>query len=101
MADLPGDTYSVISSAIKVKLIELVESYDINVLECATNATDVLAEVSLKPIETISVSASKLKGQVSGWLRSELDLHQPQRLLSSGYFACTVGNSSSKEVTNI
>lgn len=79
-------------------LAELVESYDIRVLECASNPTDVLAEISLRPAETISIAASKLKGKVSGWLRDQLNLGRPERLLSSGYFACTVGKSTSDDV---
>jgi REP element-mobilizing transposase RayT len=55
-------------------------------------------EVSLKPAETISIAASKLKGKVSGWIRNELELELPERLLSTGYFACTVGNSTSSDV---
>jgi len=82
----------------KSTLTKLVEGYDIHVLECATNPTDLLLEVSLKPNDTISIAASKLKGKVSGWIRGELDLKQPERLLSAGYFACTVGNSTSRDV---
>jgi REP element-mobilizing transposase RayT len=79
-------------------LSTLVKNYDINVLECATNPTDLLAEVSLKPAETISSAASKLKGRVSSWLRTELGLQKPTSLLSLGYFACTVGKSTGTEV---
>ncbi|HXD30226.1 MAG TPA: transposase [Pyrinomonadaceae bacterium] len=79
-------------------LSELAQPYDIHVLETASDSTDLLSEVSLKPLETISGAAGKLKGQVSKWLRTELQLQQPTNLLSLGYFACTVGNSTSVEV---
>lgn len=79
-------------------LSQLAEAYGINVLEAASNSTDLLSEVSLKPAETISSAASKLKGKVSNWLRTELGLRQPENLLSLGYFACTIGKSTSAEV---
>lgn len=82
----------------KRTLSALAQNYGIHVLECATNPTDLLAEVSLKPTETISSAASKLKGRVSSWLRTELGLERPANLLSLGYFACTVGKSTSGEV---
>ena len=82
----------------KATLSTLAQNYGIRVLECATNPTDLLTEVSLKPTETISSAASKLKGRVSSWLRSELGLEKSANLLSLGYFACTVGKSRSSEV---
>jgi REP element-mobilizing transposase RayT len=82
----------------KSVLSALALPYDIHVLEMASDSTDLLTEVSLKPIETISGAASKLKGQVSSWLRKELKLPQPTNLLSIGYFACTVGKSTAAEV---
>lgn len=87
-----------LASLKKSTLSALAQNYDIHVLECATNPTDLLAEVSLEPTETISSAASKLKGRVSGWLRAELGLEKPASLLSRGYFACTVGKSTSSEV---
>jgi putative transposase len=72
--------------------------YGIHVLEFASNATDLLALVSLKPEETISACTSKLKGQVSKWLREAQQLTQPTEQLSNGYFACTVGKSPREAV---
>jgi REP element-mobilizing transposase RayT len=82
----------------KSVLAALTNNYGIHVLDCATNPTDLLAEVSLKPMETISSAASKLKGRVSSWLSTELKLQKPANLLSRGYFACTVGKSTSSDV---
>src|SRR6185369_2718615 len=76
----------------------LLEPYNIRVLECVTNATELKCIVSLKPLEPISGCASKLKGKVSKWLKDELKLAQPESLLSKGYFACTTGKSRSKIV---
>jgi putative transposase len=72
--------------------------YDIRVLECASNTTDLLALVSLKPEETISGCMGKLKGQLSKWLRESQRLSQPVEQLSNGYFACTVGKSAREAV---
>src|SRR5438034_4207999 len=82
----------------KATLAQLATPYDIHVLECSANPTDLLAQISFNPTETISGAASKLKGSVSSWLRTELGLLQPTDLLSRGYFACTTGKSTSEEV---
>ena len=76
----------------------LVHPYNIRVLECVTNETDLRCIVSLRPTETISACASKLKGRVSKWLRDELNLTAPQSLLSKGYFACTTGKTKTRIV---
>ena len=76
----------------------LLEPYNIRVLECVTNTIELKCVVSLRPIETISACASKLKGRVSKWLREELHLTEPQSLLSKGYFAYTTGKSRSKVI---
>ena len=75
-------------------LDSLVCPYDIRVLECASDPTDLLVMASLKPFETISGCAGKLKGRTSNWLREALHLEEPTNLLSRGYFACTVGKSN-------
>lgn len=74
-------------------LNDLMLPYGIRVLECAADETDLITVVSLKPEETISGCASKLKGRVTKWLRGELRLAEPMHLLSRGYFACTTGQS--------
>ena len=89
-----GKAYPPLARVDQARLTALVSEYGISVLECASDATDVLAQVSLKPTETISVCASKLKGQVSKWLREELHLNLPTDLLSKGYFACTTGKNT-------
>jgi REP-associated tyrosine transposase len=76
----------------------LAQPYGIRVLECATSKTDVATMVSLQPTETISTCASKLKGQLSKYLRSELQLKEPEHLLSRGYFGCTVGKSNALQI---
>jgi REP element-mobilizing transposase RayT len=82
----------------RTTLDALLRAYDIRVLECETNETDLRCIVSLKPVENISGCASKLKGRVSKWLREELKLADPQLILSKGYFACTTGKTRTRVV---
>ncbi len=46
-----------------------VERFDLHVLECTADSTDVLCLLSLRPTEPVASAVSKLKGQVSKWLR--------------------------------
>ena len=84
--------YLPLASLKRSDLDSLMRPYNIRVLECASDYTDVLATLSLQPLETIAAAADKLKGRVSKWLREELRLSQPTNLLSKGYFASTIGS---------
>ncbi len=75
-------------------LSEIAAQYGLEILKSASSQNELMAQVSMKPDEPISACASKLKGQVSKWLRLKLGLETPTDLLSKGYFACTVGNST-------
>ena len=79
-------------------LSEIAAQYGLEILKSASSQNELMAQVSMKPGESISSCASKLKGQVSKWLRLKLGLETPSDLLSKGYFACTVGNSTSAAV---
>jgi hypothetical protein len=52
----------------------------------------------LKPDESVSACAGKIKGRISKWLREQLHLAEPRKLLSRGYFACTTGKPSAEAV---
>jgi len=71
----------------------LVKPYGVRVLKIASDATDLLAILSLRPDETVSSAANKLKGRVSKWLKEKLELTVPANLLSKGYFAVTIGKT--------
>jgi REP element-mobilizing transposase RayT len=79
-------------------LESLLERYHIRVLECAAAPTEVRVLVSLRPEEAVSACASKLKGQVSKWLRAAGPPEERPGLLSRGYFACTAGVSERAQV---
>jgi REP element-mobilizing transposase RayT len=72
---------------------EFAQEFGIELLEWEPGETEVRTLVSLQPTETVAACASKLKGRTSKWLRQELRLEQPEKLLSKGYFACTSGKS--------
>lgn len=93
-----GEVHQPLAMLDQTVLNSLVSEYDIHVLECSSDVTDVLTEVSLKPTESISACASKLKGRVSKWLREQLGLQEPANLLGRSYFACTVGKSTRETV---
>lgn len=76
----------------------LVRPYNLRVLLVGNDSTDFLVVLSLQPEETIAAAAGKLKGRVSKWLSETLKLKEPSKLLSQGYFACTVGNMRTKAV---
>jgi REP element-mobilizing transposase RayT len=76
----------------------LADRFRIHVLESNTDPTDMMLLLSLRPEETVSACASKLKGQVSKWLRMSLNVDEPEDLLSRGYFASTSGKSTSEAV---
>ena len=73
-------------------LNELMGPYEIRVLKCATDSTDLLVELSLRQFETISAALGKLKGRISKWLNEPTEVKGPT--LSNGYFACTVSKST-------
>jgi len=77
---------------------DLVSEHDIHVLEFASDPTQVRVLVSLKPSESLSACASKLKGRTSLWLRKALALEQARNLLGKGYFACTAGKSTRAQI---
>lgn len=79
-------------------LEELLGSYEVHPLDATCSPTNVLLLLSLKPIESVSTAASKVKGRISKWLRERLGLAQPADLLSKGYFACTSGKSTKEAV---
>jgi REP element-mobilizing transposase RayT len=90
--------YPVLATLNGLTLHSLVESIGIHVLECVSQPTETRALVSLRPEETMSGCASKLKGQASKWLRQQLGLQQPTTLLARGYFASTSGGTTPQKV---
>jgi REP element-mobilizing transposase RayT len=76
----------------------IAKRYDMRILESSSSKTDVRLMASLKPQETVSACASKLKGQISKWLRGRLGRSSPENLLSKGYFACTTGKTTADAV---
>jgi REP element-mobilizing transposase RayT len=89
---------SVLASLNQPILDEIGSRFGIHILEANASDTDVLLLASLRPEETVSACASKLKGQISKWMRERLGLATPVNLVSKGYFACTAGKSTAEAV---
>jgi REP element-mobilizing transposase RayT len=79
-------------------LQSLANRFNLHVLQCESLATEVRTFVSLRPEDSVSGCASKLKGQTSKWLRQLLPASAPAILLSKGYFACTSGKSTGDQL---
>jgi REP element-mobilizing transposase RayT len=90
--------YPQLSNLDKTALQELALPFGIHVLACDCRPTECRALVSLGPSDSVAAGASKLKGQVSKWLRQRLGLQVPQTLLARGYFACTSGGTNQERV---
>jgi REP element-mobilizing transposase RayT len=71
---------------------------EIRVLELTTSETEVVLLASLRPTDSVSVAASKLKGAASKSLRQLGGLSEPARILGGGYFAATTGANTSDEL---
>ena len=90
--------FSPLTKLQRVTLDAILRPYNIRILECVTNETEIRCIASLTPVETISSCASKLKGRVSKWLRESLNSTDLQPILSKGYFASTTGKTRSRVV---
>ena len=71
---------------------------DIHVLNIESSDTDLALLASLRPSDSVSTGASKLKGAVSKIARQNIPNQGPDRILGKGYFACTVGPRTSDEL---
>jgi REP element-mobilizing transposase RayT len=71
---------------------------EIHVLELTTSETELVLLASLRPADSVSVAASKLKGAASKSLRQLRGLTEPTRILGGGYFAATTGTNTSDEL---
>ena len=84
----------------KEGIVELLYPYGIHLLEFSSDERNCLALVSLKPTDTVSAAASKVKGRFSSFLRSYYNLAENVRLFARGYFASTSGKSTELQVIN-
>ncbi|MFW6457392.1 MAG: IS200/IS605 family transposase [Planctomycetota bacterium] len=60
--------------------------------------TDLGLLVSLKPVDSVAVAASKLKGRASKWMREDVRAETDGKMFGRGYFAATFGQSNREEV---
>ena len=78
-------------------LADLLEPYQLHVLETATNDIEACFLLSLNPRESAATAVSKTKGRISKWLNIDSELSSP-KTLSRGYFACTIGKATAQAV---
>ena len=84
----------------KDRIDKLLDPYGIHLLEFSSDERNCLALVSLKPTDTVSAAASKVKGRLSSFLRTHHNLAKDLRLFARGYFASTSGKSTESQVIN-
>jgi putative transposase len=85
----------------KKTLSELLDPYEIHVLEFSTTTIEIRALVSLTVFDSASSAASKIKGRLSKWISNYMDMgtNANQKWLGRGYFATTTGKSTAEEVS--
>ena len=93
-----GKAIEVLAELEHASLQKLADEFDIHVLEMESSATGVTCLLSLRPSDSVSVVASKLKGRLSKWLSQRRRLESPVQLLKAGYFALTAGKSTAEQV---
>jgi putative transposase len=71
---------------------------DIHVLELNASDTDMALLASLRPTESVSGAAGKLKGAASKVLRQLEGGNELARILGGGYFAATIGTNTTDEL---
>ena len=74
------------------------EHPEIHVLELTASDIDIAVIASLRPADSVSTAASKLKGAASKTIRQLQGLSDPTRTLGGGYFAATTGANTSDEL---
>jgi REP element-mobilizing transposase RayT len=79
-------------------LKEVLLPYDIHLLDYAADEIDVRLLVSLRPAESVSSAASKIKGRLSRTVNERCLIHDRQKLFARGYFAITTGQSPATAV---
>lgn len=67
--------------------------YSIHILECQTDSQSLRLLASLRPDESVSAAASKLKGRAAKWLNEKSG-----ERFARGYFSCTAGKSPADQV---
>ena len=93
-----GKPIEVLAELHRAALQKMADEFDIHVLEMKANSTDVTCLSSVRPCDSVSVVASKLKGRLSKWIGQRRCLESPVQSLKAGYFAVTSGKSTTEQV---
>lgn len=82
------------------RLREILVPYEIHPLEFSSNTNDMRLLASLRPTDSVSVAASKIKGRMSAEISPSLAASTPAKSLARGYFAITAGQSPASAIKN-
>ena len=89
---------NVLSEFDQVEFQSLADEFNIHVLEMKASSTDLACLLSLRPSDSVSVVASKLKGRLSKWIGQHRPVGPPMKSLKAGYFACSSGKSTAAQI---
>jgi len=71
---------------------------DVHILDLEAGDQELVLMASVRPTDSVSTAASKLKGATSKTIRTIEEITRPEKVVGGGYFACTVGPSTSAEL---
>ena len=74
------------------------ERPDVHILELESSESELALLASLRPSDSVSSAASKLKGGTSKIVRQMDKIDSREKILGEGYFACTTGPRTSEEL---
>ena len=71
---------------------------EIHILQLESSDVEMSVLASLRPSESVSTAASKLKGAAGKLLRVKVGDAAPPKIIGGGYFACTCGPATREEL---
>lgn len=80
------------------RLREILAPYKIHPLEFSSNTNDMRLLASLRPADSVSVAASKIKGRMNAEISLSSAGLNSTKSLARGYFAITVGKSTASAI---
>ena len=80
------------------EIANILEPYDIHVLDFNASSQEIQGLLSLKPVEATATALSKTKGRISKWLSDQEGDPSSPKHLARGYFAVTAGQTNTAAV---
>jgi REP element-mobilizing transposase RayT len=76
----------------------MAEHPEVHILNFDASDQELVLLASIRPSDSVSSVASKLKGATSKTLRRLMNLDRSEKLLGGGYFACTTGANTAADI---